>query len=113
MAENLSLVGALTIANGATDSDVLANNTLQAARRLIFKCPATFTGTITLRGSADENAAFADTQPVRVYPAAVDVTLVAAKYHVVPDVNLKALAVVSSMMEGAARTIQVFAVIEQ
>lgn len=110
MANDISFVGRLTIANSGTDSNVLANNTLATCERLIIRCPATLTGTCTLQSSPSEKAAFSDTLPVRIYPATTDVALVAGKELHIPHWSGKALAIKSSMAEGGARVFDVFSV---
>lgn len=111
MSEALSFVGTLTIASSGIDSNVLSNNLLQSARRLIFRTPSAFTGTVTIKGSPLKGALMAALLPI-AGTAGTPITLTAGREQHVEVGNLKSLAVTSGSAEAAERVITVHAVHE-
>lgn len=86
MGSHSVLVGILAV-TGGTDTNVIAAKELRMARKLIFDCSgeATFAGAVTVQVAMKEGALFAAHAPLRLSPAAADVTLTAARVVEVPD----------------------------
>ena len=93
-------LGSLTIANGATDSDVLASSDLKGCRALGVQAPAVLTGTVTVKlRAASTGSTFASLND----PPGTAVTLVGGDYvgFVVPP--FMQLQLVSDGAEGDDR----------
>jgi hypothetical protein len=111
---SIDLIGTITIANGATVSDVLAMEKAFARLvDLIIYTPAALTGTCTLRCSWKDNAAAGTAADWRnLYINGADVDLPANKAVVVPAASWQALSIISGAVEGAIREFQIMGQME-
>ena len=113
MAEVLSFLGTITIANGGTDGNVLSHNLLGSARRIVIKAPSALTAVCTVKGAPTKNVTLANCQPIRNADLAADYAVVAAKeMHIKDCANLKSIGIVAASAEGADRVFQVYVVHE-
>jgi hypothetical protein len=112
MGMHRAFVGTLTILSGQTQSNVISAKELGMAVSLVFENAAVYTNTVTLLVDGDESALIGAMQPLRPAGAAVDVTLIAAKWQeigTVPGIN--ALAIESGGAEASTRVVKCWAVL--
>lgn len=101
----LDTIGTLTIANGATDSNVITTKLgFGTSTDIIVYVPTTLTGTVTLQVSYLEAPT---TEWYTLNIGGTDVTLTAAKAIVVPTSSFRAIRAHSSAAEGGARSFPV------
>lgn len=113
MAKVLSHLGRITIANTATDGNVLSSRLLASAEQVIIKAPAALTGTVTVYGSQTEGQTLANCQPIREADDAADYTVVAGKEMHYPVLGgLKSISLKSGSAEGAERQFEVYVIHE-
>lgn len=112
MGMHRAFVGTLTIANGATDSNVIAAKELGMVVSLLFENAAAYTGTVTVYVGADETTLIAAMLPLRSAGTAADATLIAGKWQEIGTVpGVQSLAIKSGSAEGGARVVRCFAVL--
>lgn len=101
-------LGTITILNGATQGNILSNEMLSAARRLIISGPATLAETVTLQASPEITSNAADLRTVR-YNGAAAMTMTGAGQMVVDWPGGRSVSLVAGGAVAAQRdfTVQV------
>jgi hypothetical protein len=102
-------LGVLTIANGATDSNIIAERSLASARQLIIYTPAVLPETVTLQFGALEDVAAGDMRDVRVNGSA-PLTLRANSAEIVDAPGARAVRAVAGAAVAAERVFTVHVV---